>query len=287
MSRWFRHYTGMMRDEKLVAVAIRSKQPVERVVWIWGAILESASEIEDGGRFEVDPIEVAYFLRADEADVAAVFDALAAAGRVADGSVVKWGDRQYQSDKSAERQARYRERKQAGNRHSNAGKTSSDVTQPSRDGVVTPQDTDTDTDTEVERKTPARRSNGNPIVILQSVIDAMAAQRWVAHCQDKGRRMSAAQAEGMVEILRQVQAHGGNPTEAIQLAIRKGWLSIEIEYLRNAGFKFTQTAAAAKIDWSKRVNAFYEDGIWPMSWGPRPGDPGCEAPAHLIARSAA
>lgn len=41
------------------------------------------------------------------------------------------------------------------------------------------------------------------------------------------------------------------------------------------------------VDWAKRVNGFYADDIWPMSWGPRPGDPGCEAPAHLIARSAA
>jgi hypothetical protein len=32
MSRWFRHYAGMMRDDKLVRVAIRSKQTIERVV---------------------------------------------------------------------------------------------------------------------------------------------------------------------------------------------------------------------------------------------------------------
>lgn len=152
MSRWFRHYAGMMRDEKLVAVAIRAKQPVERVIWIWGAILESASEIDDGGRFEVDPIEVAYFLRTDEADVVAVFDALATAGRLADGVVVKWSDRQYQSDKSAERQARYRERKQGKDRHGDNGTVTGDVTPPSRDAVVTPQDTDTDTDTEEKQK---------------------------------------------------------------------------------------------------------------------------------------
>lgn len=43
------------------------------------------------------------------------------------------------------------------------------------------------------------------------------------------------------------------------------------------------------IDWAARVQAFSEDGIWAMGWGPRPGDPGCEAPAELIqqAKSAA
>ena len=111
MSRWFRHYAGMMRDEKLVRVAIKSKQPVERVLWIWGAILESAAEIDDNGRYDLDPAEVAYFLRADEDDVGAVFTALADAGRVADNSVVHWGNRQFTSDKSKERQAAYRERK--------------------------------------------------------------------------------------------------------------------------------------------------------------------------------
>ena len=30
MSRWFRHYAGLCRDEKLVSVAIKSKQPIER-----------------------------------------------------------------------------------------------------------------------------------------------------------------------------------------------------------------------------------------------------------------
>lgn len=158
MSRWFRHYAGMMRDEKLVSAAVKSKQPVERVVWVWGAILESASEIDDAGRYELDPAEVAYFLRADEADVVAVIQALAAANRVADGVVVKWGDRQYQSDKSAERQARYRERKQGKDRNSDVRDVTSDGDVTSRDGAVTPQETEADTDT--ERKFPPNPQGG-------------------------------------------------------------------------------------------------------------------------------
>ena len=90
MSRWFRHYAGMMRDEKLVRAAVRSKQPVERVVWVWGAILESAAEIDDDGHYEFDAAEAAYFLRADEADICAIENALGDAGRLAEGRVVKW-----------------------------------------------------------------------------------------------------------------------------------------------------------------------------------------------------
>jgi hypothetical protein len=152
MSRWFRHYAGMMRDEKLVAVAVKAKQPVERVLWVWGAILESAAEINDNGRYELDNDEVAYFLRADLADIQAIVEGLRVSARIDSGIVLKWADRQYHSDTSAARQAAYRERKRQSVVGSNIG-TSPTVTSDggvtSRDDEVTPQDTDTDTDTDV------------------------------------------------------------------------------------------------------------------------------------------
>lgn len=150
MSRWFRHYAGMMRDEKLVRVSIKSKQPVERVLWVWGAILESAAEIDDNGRYDLDPAEIAYFLRADEADICAVFTALEDANRVAANVVVNWGDRQFSSDKSKERQAAYRER-QKNKKLAGDGESKSDpvaetsLSQP-RDVTVTAQETETETE---------------------------------------------------------------------------------------------------------------------------------------------
>lgn len=146
MSRWFRHYAGMMRDEKLVAVAVRAKQPVERVLWVWGAMLESAAEVNDGGRYDFDAGEAAYFLRADEADIRAIEAGLAASGRVADGVVVAWSERQFESDKSAARQAAYRERKRANGSHGDDNIGEGDVTPPSRDAEVTPQETETETE---------------------------------------------------------------------------------------------------------------------------------------------
>lgn len=136
MSRWFRHYAGMMRDEKLVRAAIQSKQPVERVVWVWGAILESASEVNDGGRFDFDAGEAAYFLRVDEGDIQNILSALVSLGRISEGSVVRWSDRQFESDQSKDRQKRYRERIKASR---DGGVTSRDVT-------VTAQETDTETE---------------------------------------------------------------------------------------------------------------------------------------------
>lgn len=152
MSKWFRHYGGMMRDEKLVSVAVKSNQSVERVLWVYGAILESASEIDDGGRYQFDAAEAAYFLRADEADILAIENGLASSGRVDSNIVVNWSNRQYQSDKSVARQAAYRERKQKKKREGNDPNYKGDITPPSRDGEVTAQDTDTDTDIKKEPK---------------------------------------------------------------------------------------------------------------------------------------
>jgi len=160
MSRWFRHYAGMMRDEKLVRVAVRAKQPVERVVWVWGAILESAAEINDGGRYEFDAGEAAYFLRCDEADMDGIVGSLESAGRVTDGVVARWGDRQFSSDAAAERQRRYRERKSGGDVSKGDDQHNGDaqryVTPPSRDAEVTPQETETELDTEKEEQKEPR-----------------------------------------------------------------------------------------------------------------------------------
>jgi hypothetical protein len=160
VSRWFRHYAGMMRDDKLVSVAIRAKQPVERVVWIWGAILESAAEIDDDGRFNLDAAEVAYFLRADEADISLVLDALVGMGRISENRVVKWGDRQFVSDRSADRQAKHRERKRAAAINGNEDQTSGDggVTAASRHGDAPETDTEAETKTDTASLRSAERA---------------------------------------------------------------------------------------------------------------------------------
>ena len=41
------------------------------------------------------------------------------------------------------------------------------------------------------------------------------------------------------------------------------------------------------VDWQRRVAAFFQDQTWSPSWGPKPGEPGCDAPAEVIARMAA
>lgn len=150
MTRWFRHYAGLCRDDKLVRVALKSKQSVERVVWVWAAILESASEIDDHGRFDFDVGEAAYFLRADEADISAICSSLECLGRISAGAVAKWDDRQFVSDRSAERQKRYRDKQKSHHDHN----ANVEVTSLSRHGDAPELETETELETEVEKKEP-------------------------------------------------------------------------------------------------------------------------------------
>jgi hypothetical protein len=155
VSRWFRHYAGMMRDDKLVRVAIRYKQTIERVCWVWGAILESAAEIDEDGRYDLDTPEIAYFLRADQSDVDAILGALSDAGRVADSRVVKWSNRQFQSDRSNARVSAHRERKRAerGERNGEERACNGDVTLHDRDG----NSPETELETDIPPKAPRKR----------------------------------------------------------------------------------------------------------------------------------
>jgi hypothetical protein len=150
----------MMRDDKLVRVAIRSKQSIERVLWVWGAILESAAEVDDNGRFDFDIAEAAYFLRTDESDVAAIVDALSAQDRIAENNVVNWSARQFTSDRSAERQRRYRERKKG----CDVGATGVDEPcESDSDGEVTSLSRHGDApETETETDIPSSNDEGVP-----------------------------------------------------------------------------------------------------------------------------
>lgn len=111
MHRWFRHYAGMTRDEKLLAAAMGSGQPLERVVWLWCAILEDAAERQEGGAFHVDLRALAWLLHCEQAELARIMEALATGGRIAGGKVIAWGVRQFESDKSTARVQVHRARR--------------------------------------------------------------------------------------------------------------------------------------------------------------------------------
>jgi uncharacterized protein YdaU (DUF1376 family) len=131
--------------------------------------------------------------------------------------------------------------------------------------------------------TPSREKRfANPAITLQAALDPMTAARWISHCEEKGKRPSSQQAEQQVAVLLEMRQLGANPVAAIDFAIAKGWSSLGIEYFRNNGFKFgSGPAAATGFDWATALSMFQADGTWAHAWGPKPGEPGCRAPANM------
>jgi hypothetical protein len=218
MSRWFRHYAGMMRDDKLVRVAVKSRQPVERVVWLYGAMLESACEMQDGGRFDIDADEVAYFLRCEADDIAAIIAALQSTGRIDGDCIPRWSDRQFESDASRERVRKHREKK--AQRSCNGGETLQPVT-------VTLQETETETDTkEEEKKEPP------------SVPSAPQTPAGVGS-KAKGHRIP----DGW-------QPSEGHFALAEELGQRREWVADQAERMRDWAISNSNRPIARKADWN-------------------------------------
>jgi hypothetical protein len=115
----------------------------------------------------------------------------------------------------------------------------------------------------------------------------MTAQSFASHCSEKRRPLSSQQAEEIVSVLRAVRAGGAKPSDAVRLAISQGWTTIKLDWLQNAGMQIHKSAAAISDDWSERLRVWTEDRTWASAWGPKPGEPKCQAPPELLQRSAA
>lgn len=290
MSRWFRHYAGMMRDEKLVRVALKSQQPMERVVWVWGAILESAAEINDGGRYDFDAAEAAYFLRADEDDIRAIEAALGDAGRVASGAVVKWGSRQFESDRSASRQAAYRERRRADNGEHNDNETSGDgvVTAASRHGDA--PETKTKTETKTEKKESSRAPRADNQILNQKFEEF-----WKEYPKRKGdnpknpaRKLFEAAVKQGVDpdaIIRGLK----RAKEKNRDKIGTEFIPQAVKWLRDRRWEDYQDSTdpppnGLAIPNELAVQLFKGGARWNHAFGPEPGKPGCRASPELLAK---
>lgn len=234
MSRWFRHYVGMMRDAKLVSVAVRSGQPIHLVTWVWGALLESASEINDGGRYNLDPDEVGYFLRCETAQVATVLAELESSGRIHEGVVTRWGDRQFDNDTSKDRQRRYREKRRG------AGEVTSpashgDVTPASRDGEVTLQEYRDREQIEEESslRSPKNGSANPPEPTVREelgvVLDPERANSVIEHRKKLRKPLTPRAAH----LLAGKFAKAADANAAADAMVANGWQGFEPEWLEN------------------------------------------------------
>lgn len=273
MSRWFRHYAGMMRDDKLVRAAMLSKQSVERVVWIWGAILESAAEVNDAGRYDFDAAEAAYFLRSDESDISAVVDALTKSGRLADGRVVNWSARQFESDRSAPRQAAYRERKRTtrgdgDNKQTTAAQPSdAPVTSPSRHGDAP----ETETYPEKEETEDANASSAEDGFAERSDHERLRTSgvEWLA-------KVTHRKPQALQGVVGRWLKQTGDDAAAVLGVLRDArdrQIAEPIAWIEAALKAKPSPAQPPPMDWQERAEWYRKLGRWPAYWGSRDSVP--------------
>jgi len=151
---WFRWYSGTYADPKFGSIARKIGASRERVLVVWMALLESASEGDDRGVIKTDADAIADVLNCPTEDVQAVIDALECHGLVRDMSVTNWTKRQFENDK--DRGAAARKRKQREKAKLDQGVAKKRVTRD-RPVTVTPVSRpDTDTDTEKKEDSSLR-----------------------------------------------------------------------------------------------------------------------------------
>lgn len=110
--QWFRHYLDASFDPKFRTASRRADQTIERVVFVWWALCEHAATTS-GDISGFDPDIVADHLMCDVTAVTACVTALEKGGLLGAKTVRNWSKRQYNSDTSAERTRRWREKKKA------------------------------------------------------------------------------------------------------------------------------------------------------------------------------
>jgi hypothetical protein len=148
---WYRRYHGTCRDEKLELAANEADLPRPYAIAGWDGILEFASQHDARGSIEgMDARRLAVMIgcRIDEAE--RLISAFRTQGMIDGSSVVKWKDRQFQSDTSTERSRRHREKTKT-----IAVETDATLQQRSRNAPDT--ESDTDSERKKEDAAPPRR----------------------------------------------------------------------------------------------------------------------------------
>jgi len=154
MSRWYRAYEGLCTDPKLSEVAFLSECSRSIVIATWHAILESAAETQDNGRFETSPRRVAAILGEPVDTIQAVFDGFSELHMIWAGEVTAWKKRQFESDSSTERVRRHR----AALRIVSETAGNADETFQKQDGTPPYTDTDTEKDKSLSEGKPLRET---------------------------------------------------------------------------------------------------------------------------------
>lgn len=263
MTKWFRFYADAMRNPKVAALS-------DREFRLWVALLSAASE-NDGRLPPAKELKHLLNMRLDHL--------LSGLKRLISSGLIDaleqgyephhWEKFQYKSDSSTERVHKHRAQ---------------------RNVSETPPDTETE---QRQKKEPIERLSSPPArdrfeVIQNQLLEAAGLGDFRAERNPKLMDLSP--------IFSLIDK--GYPLESdILPAIRdkaaagvvfQSWAYIVPVVIEraNARAAIPPKAVAPSIDWVPRLKAWHESRTW-GAWGPKPGEPGCQAPPELLRERAA
>ena len=144
---WFRMYVDFLNDPKMIALAFEDQRHFIGVL-----ALKSDGVIDSGCDAELLDRIVAQRLWIDPAAIVEVKKRLVSGGLIGvDWQPIAWEKRQYNSDRSAERTRKYRQRQRESEQENTC-----DVAVTSQQRFCDALDTDTETETENTRRTRSR-----------------------------------------------------------------------------------------------------------------------------------
>ena len=239
---WLRLYHRIIDDEKVRLLAFEDR-------WHFVAVLclkaDGLMDEPDGG-LKWRKIAVKMGVQTRELDE--IKRRLSEVGLVDENMhPIAWDVLQYKSDSSTDRVRKHR------------GKAKASRDETLRNVSVTPPDTDTDTES-----TPKGPSQGHEVDVDLSGMSGEIrdyASQGINRSMALGVRCQHCKAPANAPCV-------GTDGKARRSHIERYQL---VAHLRKA------PKESDAIDWPARVKAFREDDIWPHSWGPKPGEPGCKA----------
>ena len=220
--KWFRWYRDTVADVKLRTVAMRASCHTTAAIALWAAILEDASKPEHRGVCErpIDMMAVTLDLTVTQAEH--MRDAMAALGmvrvKVDSIHVVKWGDRQFESDADGTARERQR-RKRAKNKGKNNASVTDEAVNVTRDSSP-PEDRVQNTDSEKKESTPREE--------LLRVLDEQRADAVIEH-----RRKKYPLTTHAAKLLAGKFALAPDANAAADAMIANGWRGFEPEWISN------------------------------------------------------
>lgn len=286
---WFRWHHGTTTDPKFRVVARRSGQPLPHVLAVWAAMLECASSAAARGTLEGwDDEDVAAGLDMDPSAVSDIREAMQ--GKTLEGDLVSgWERRQPKRERdedagsSTDRVRRHREKHRNGG---NADETPTKHDETPCNAEQRPRGEERRGEEKGSPNARERAKGAAPVEVGLKFLEAVGADPtpWQSGSKNFGRVSSwlaEYTADEIIAVGRRRAPDLARKRDPIAYADKL--MAEEVAAIRSEE-SFACGASEREHDqWRQRVKGHRKTGAWVPSWGPKPSEPGCQAPADVLA----